>query len=116
MRTRDITIARQLMTLMLLTTAMVLTLTWAIFISYQLYNTRRASTAKLQTLAQVIATNSTAALAFQDVDDATDILSALRAEPTVTQAAIYDGNGAVFATYPSSIRAADLPGRAPPDS
>jgi signal transduction histidine kinase/ActR/RegA family two-component response regulator/uncharacterized membrane protein affecting hemolysin expression len=115
MRTRDTTIARQLMTLMLLTTAMVLTLTWAIFISYQLYNTRRASTAKLQTLAQVIATNSTAALAFQDVDDATDILSALRAEPTVTQAAIYDGNGAVFATYPSAIQAADLPGRAPPD-
>lgn len=115
MRTRDTTIARQLMTLMLLTTAMVLTLTWAIFISYQLYNTRLASTAKLRTLAQVIATNSTASLAFQDIDDARDILSALRAEPTVTHAALYDNNGAVFATYPASMPAADLPRRAPPD-
>ena len=115
MRTRDTTIALQLMTLMLLTTAMVLTLTWAIFISYELYNTRLTSTAKLQTLAQVIATNSTASLAFQDIDDAADILSALRAEPTVTQAALYDSNGAVFATYPSSMTAADLPHRAPPD-
>lgn len=115
MRTRGTTIGRQLMTLMLLTTAMVLTLTWAIFISYQLYNTRLASSAKLQTLAQVIATNSTAALAFQDVDDATDILSALRAEPTVTVAALYDSSGAVFATYPSPMTAAALPDGAPPD-
>jgi signal transduction histidine kinase/ActR/RegA family two-component response regulator/uncharacterized membrane protein affecting hemolysin expression len=115
MRTRDTTIARQLMTLMLLTTAMVLTLTWAIFISYQIYGTKLASSAKLQTLAQVIATNSTASLAFQDIDDARDILSALRAEPTVTQAALFDSNGAVFAIYPSSMQAADLPDRAPTD-
>jgi signal transduction histidine kinase/CheY-like chemotaxis protein len=115
MRTRDTPIARQLMTLMVLTTAMVLTVTWAIFISYELYNIRLASTAKLRTLAQVIATNSTAALAFQDVDDARDILGALRAEQTVTLAVLYDSRGAMFAIYPGSATTADLPDRAPPD-
>ena len=115
MRTQDIPIARQLMTLMVLTSAVVLAVTWAIFITYELYNTRLATTAKLRTLAQVIATNSTASLAFQDTQDAKDILSALRAEQTITVAALYDAKGAVFATYPGSVTAADLPLRLPPD-
>ena len=115
MRTQDIPIARQLMTLMVLTSAVVLAVTWAIFITYELYNTRLATTAKLRTLAQVIATNSTASLAFQDTQDAKDILSALRAEQTITVAALYDAKGAVFATYPGSVTAADLPPRLPQD-
>ena len=115
MRTQNIPIARQLMSLMVLTSAIVLAVTWAIFISYELYNTRLASTAKLRTLAQVIATNSTSSLAFQDVDDAKDMLGALRAEQTITLAALYDGSGAVFATYPASTTVADFPDGPPPD-
>jgi len=99
MSSREVPIARQLMTMMVLTSAVVLVLTWAIFISYEFYNTRLSTTAKLRTLAEVIATNSTASLAFQDVQDANDILSALRAEKTVTVAVLYDSGGAVFAKY-----------------
>jgi signal transduction histidine kinase/ActR/RegA family two-component response regulator/uncharacterized membrane protein affecting hemolysin expression len=115
MRTSDVPIARQLMTLMVLTSAVVLALTWAIFITYELYNTRIATTAKLRTLAQVIATNSTASLAFEDTQDANDILSALRAERTVTVAGLYNSRGAVFATYPRTTTAADLPQTVPAD-
>jgi signal transduction histidine kinase/ActR/RegA family two-component response regulator/uncharacterized membrane protein affecting hemolysin expression len=115
MRTQDIPIARQLMTLMVLTSAVVLAVTWAIFITYELYNARLAATAKLRTLAQVIATNSTASLAFQDPQDAKDILSALRAEQTVVVAALYDIDGKVFATYTASTTAANPPSVVPPD-
>jgi len=39
----------------------------------------------------------------------------LRAEQTVAAAALYDINGAVFATYPASTTAADLPSVVPPE-
>lgn len=113
MRRQDVPIARQLMTLMMLTSAVVLVLTWVVFISYQVYNTRLSTTNKVRTLAQVIATNSTAALAFQDTTNASEILSALRAEQTITVAGLYDAKGALFATYPVDIDAGSLPKTVP---
>ena len=53
----------------------------------------------LSTLAQAIATNSTAALAFQNADDAARVLSALAADPHVVAAALYDRDGTLFASY-----------------
>lgn len=115
MRTQDMPIARQLMTLMMLTSAVVLAFTWAVFVSYEIYTTRLSTTAQVRTLAEVIATNSTAALAFEDTNNASEILSALRAEPTITLAGLYDRKGVLFATYPASIPAADLPHSMPAD-
>ncbi len=115
MRTQDIPIARQLMTLMMLTSAVVLALTWAVFISYELYNTRLSTKNKVRTLAQVIATNSTAALAFQDTTNASEILSALRAEQTIAVAGLYDAKGVLFATYPADTGPGSLPGTVPVD-
>src|SRR5690606_12110474 len=66
---------------------------------------------QLTTLSQIIATNSTAALAFDDVEDATEILSALKAEEDIIQACLYDKNGVLFAKYPDSLSSNQFPVR-----
>ncbi len=60
---------------------------------------RRTMARDLATLADVLARNSTAALAFRDVHAAQDVLRALQAEPSVTAACIYTDDGKPFATY-----------------
>jgi len=79
------------------------------FLAVDLVNLRNTTTQRLSTLGQIIAANSTAALAFQNPQDAEEILSALRVEKHVVAAAIYDQNGKVFARYPQSLATSDLP-------
>lgn len=107
MRRPDAPIQKQLMTVMVMTSAAVLALTWAVFISYELYNLRHAVVLQLSTLGAVTAKNSTAALAFDDAPDATETLSALSAEPRIVVAALYDRGGGMFARYPPA--AGDAP-------
>src|SRR5687768_9638408 len=99
-RRSDAPIQKQLMTVIVLTSAAVLTLTWAIFISYELYNLRRGVVLQLSTLSAVTARNSTAALAFDDAQDAAETLMALSVEPKIVVAVLYDRAGVVFAKYP----------------
>lgn len=53
----------------------------------------------LSTLAQLIGSNSTAALTFGDRISAAEVLNALRAKPSVIAACIYDLQGEPFARY-----------------
>lgn len=93
------------MTIVLLTSGFVVLLTCATFIAYELVSFRRAAVQQLSTIGAIIATNSTAALAFENADDARDILAALRAEPNVVAATLYDRSGLPFAFYPESLAA-----------
>src|SRR5579862_7905563 len=54
---------------------------------------------RLSTLANVVGQNSTAALKFDDRQAATEVLQALRAEPTIVVACLYDASGTLFAEY-----------------
>jgi signal transduction histidine kinase/CheY-like chemotaxis protein len=69
------------------------------FIAYDQYTFRRSKIQDLTTTAQIIGSNSTAALTFQDSDAAKEILRALSSKRTITDAFIYDNKGRVFATY-----------------
>jgi signal transduction histidine kinase/ActR/RegA family two-component response regulator/uncharacterized membrane protein affecting hemolysin expression len=113
-RRSDAPIQKQLMTVIVLTSAAVLTLTWAVFISYELYNLRRAVVLQFSTLSAVTARNSTAALAFDDAQDAAETLTALSVERRIVVAALYDRAGSVFARYPQTATD-DLPSSTPPD-
>lgn len=55
--------------------------------------------ARLSTLADIIGQNSTAALDFSDKDAATGVLLALRKEPHIASACLYDAFGFLFAEY-----------------
>src|ERR1035438_2649701 len=54
---------------------------------------------RLSTLADVVGQNSTAALNFNDPPAAVEVLEALRAEPPVVSACLYDVSGQLFAQY-----------------
>ena len=105
----DAPIRRKLTTMMLLTSGLVLLLTCAAFFAYEVLTFRRTAVQQLSTLGQVIAANSTAALAFDNPSDAGEILAALKAERHVAAAALYDGDGRLFSSYPADVSADAIP-------
>ena len=100
-----------LMRMIFLSTAAVLGVTTAAFCSYEFLTFRQSSTQQLQILSQAIATNSTAALAFQNADDAAVVLAAFKADPHIVGAALYDAKGKIFASYPQETATKYFPPR-----
>lgn len=85
------------------TTAAILLLVVGVgMLAYEFIAFRNNLVRKTSTLSLIIGQNSTATLAFDDPKTATEVLSALRAEPNVQLACIYDKAGARFATYSAS--------------
>ena len=82
---KDLPIRRKLTVIILLTTVAALLLTLSVFFGYEFLTLRQTTLRQLSTIGEVIAANSTAALAFQNEDDAKDILAALKAEQHVTE-------------------------------
>jgi len=108
---RHRSITRKLMTAILTTSATVLVVTCGTFIAHELVTFRQSMRSTLSTLGEVIAANSTASLAFDNPDDASQVLSALAAERHIVAAALYDRAGALFATYPNTAAPAAFPTR-----
>jgi signal transduction histidine kinase len=103
MRAKGESIQRKLTAMIVATSAVVVMLTCASFFGYEFLTFRRAMRQNLATLAQVIAANSTAAIAFQNPDDATEVLTALKAERDIVTASLYTADGKLFATYPAEL-------------
>ncbi len=106
---RNVPIKRKLMLVILLTSGFAILLMGSALITYELGTFRRTLTNNIQVLAQIIGSNSTAALAFDDRESANETLRALAAESQITAAAIYDRNGRLFASFPESITPTELP-------
>lgn len=111
----DWPIRRKLTAMFLLISGLVLLLTSAAFIGYQHLSFRQTTRNSLSTLGRIIAANSTASLAFANEADASEILSALKAEPHVVAAALYDQRGRLFARYPAELSSGVLPAAPAPD-
>jgi PAS domain S-box-containing protein len=106
---RDTPIRRKLMTVILLTCVAVLSLTCAGFITYEILAIRTTMAQGLITRAEILAANSSAALAFDTPADATDVLGALSTDPRMVSACIYDHEGNIFASYPPSAKIESFP-------
>ncbi len=107
---KDLPIQKKLMGVIILISGIVLLVTCAAFFTYEVFTFRQTTTRQLSTLGEIIATNSTAALVFDDQKNANEILAALKAERHITLAGLYNKEGKLFAQYP----AATLPGAFPP--
>jgi signal transduction histidine kinase/ActR/RegA family two-component response regulator len=95
-------IRRTLITALLLTSGVAM-LTSALALGVYDFMTYRQSTLRnLGTLGAAIAANSTAALAFDNPDDAREMLSAFKAESHVVAAGLYTRSGRLFASYPAA--------------
>ncbi len=66
---------------------------------YERANFRAGATEELSTLAGTLGENTAASLAFDDPKTAHDMLGALRAEPYILAAYLYDNQGKIFAKY-----------------
>ena len=102
-------IRRKLMASLLLTSGGVLLLTCSAFFAYEFLTFRQTTLRHLSTLGAIIADNSTAALAFENREDATEVLAALKAETHIVAAGLYDKNGRLFASYPESLHTDAIP-------
>jgi signal transduction histidine kinase len=106
---RNIPIRKKLMTVNLLTSGVVLLLTCAAFITYEVITLHKGMIQGYSTRAEIIAANSTAALAFQNEADAADVLGALKTDRQIIAACIYDNAGKIFAKFPTNARAGIFP-------
>jgi len=106
-------IKRSLIRMMLLTSGAVVLVTAVAFSTYEFVSARQQTLRNLTTLGEAVAANSSAALAFDNSDDAQETLSALKAEQHVTAAGLYTSANKLFATYPQGLALANLPA-APP--
>lgn len=112
---KDMPIQKKLMRVIILIISVVLAVTCIAFFGYELYIFKKASREKLSTMGKIISANSTAALAFDNTDDAKEILSALKKEPNIVAAALYGKDGKIFAQYSSGANKDTFPAKAGPD-
>ena len=109
MTLRDQPIRRKLMAIILMTSGAVLLLTCGAFIVSEWITFRHGLVQSLATLARITADNSSAALAFRNMEDAQAVLSAFRIERNVVAAGLYDQYGKLFVRYPTNAPAVAFP-------
>ncbi len=97
------------MSIIMLTSGAVLLLVCAAFFGYEFVSFRQTAVRRLATLGEIIADNSTAALAFNNREDAAEILRAVQVERNVNAVALYDQTGKLFSFYPASLEATAFP-------
>jgi signal transduction histidine kinase/ActR/RegA family two-component response regulator len=108
-------IRRTLMMVILLTCGLVMLLTASGFFAYEYLTFRQLLVRNLTILGEAIAANSTAALAFENADDAREALSAFRAQPHVIAARLYGNDGRLLAAYPLGAEREAAPQALGPD-
>jgi PAS domain S-box-containing protein len=111
MAKRQTTIRDRVRGVILFTSVVVLVMTAAAFTIYEIVAFKTQLVRNLTTLATVIADNSAAPLAFANAANAEEILAALKAEPEIVAAAVFDREGKLFAQYPVSLPPHLLPNR-----
>ncbi|MEK6371389.1 MAG: ATP-binding protein [Acidobacteriota bacterium] len=96
---RTLPIRQKVNAVIMLTTACALVLACGAFIVYDSISLRRSEINDLEMLAAVVAAKSAAAVMFTDVEAATEILSSVRADPSIVAGAILTNDGRPFVTY-----------------
>jgi signal transduction histidine kinase/CheY-like chemotaxis protein len=96
---RQTTIKGKLIALIMLTSSVALIVAFTLMIASDYLSFRSGMVRDLRTLANVVGTNGSSALDFDDEEFATKTLAALAAKPYVTTAAIYTEDGRILARY-----------------
>lgn len=109
MPTEYTSIRQKLLRVIIMTSAAALILTCTAYFVYEFITFRETTKSNLSTLGEIIASNSTAALAFQNKEDASEILAALKAEKNIVAACLYDSSGQIFSKYPKDLSDSAFP-------
>src|SRR5436190_14302718 len=105
---RNLSIKRKLMLIIMVASTVALLLVSAGFVTYELVTFRQKMVRDLSTLAGLIGNRSTAALNFENQEDAEEDLSSLRANKHIVAACLYKGD-IIFARYPKDSNSSRFP-------
>lgn len=108
-RFRDRSIRSKLMTGFMLTSLVALLITMAALALYDRITVRDDVQASVNVLAGVIGENAASSLVFNDPESARATLNALRFQPGITAAYLFDKDGKPFASYGSAITGLTAP-------
>ncbi len=111
---RDLPVRHKITAITLLTILVVSLLSSAAFVLFEGRNARRALVHELETIAAIVADNSTAALVFGDRAAAESTLAALAAKADIVQATLFRRDGSRFARYGAQPPAPGRSSGAPP--
>jgi signal transduction histidine kinase len=95
---RNASIRKKLVAIIMVTSGAALIVAFAALIVSDQIRFRADLSTDLETLALILAENSTAALSFSDPDAAAETLGALHSKPNILTACVYDQHG-IFAVY-----------------
>ncbi len=103
------TIQSKLLRVILLINGAVILLTCIMFFTYEYVTFRQGRMRELIAIGKIVASNSTASLAFDDRTAARETLNALEAETRITAACLYDQDGKLFSSFPDHLSIATIP-------
>ncbi|MEO8404875.1 MAG: ATP-binding protein [Chitinophagaceae bacterium] len=106
---KNIPIRKKLLRIIFLINGIVLLVACVAFFLYEYYIFRKTTIEKLSTIGKIVSANSTAALAFDSPDDAKEILAALKNEPHIVMASLYDKKGNLFTEYHAGKEVKNFP-------
>ncbi len=95
----NISLKQKITALILAASCIVLLLSSSIFVGSQVITYKRLTVGELNAVADIIASNVTAAVVFDDPASAQETLAALRAKPGIIWARIYRHDGSLFAEF-----------------
>jgi signal transduction histidine kinase len=98
-RFRDLSIKRKLTTSTIATTLIALLLASAAFMALYFVSFKNAIIEDLSIKAEIVGINTSSAMLFNDAGAAEQTLSALKADPAISAAYIFDDKGRLFAQY-----------------
>ncbi len=96
---RNLSVKHRLALIVLFTVAVALVPASIALVAYDQIATRAAMRGDLEVLAELVGSNSTAAVTFSDKHGAEELLSGLRANTAIVAAVIYDDDEKPFASY-----------------
>lgn len=92
-------IKKKIQRVIMLTSGTILLLMFASYFIYEFITFRQTAVKNISVQAKIIASNSTAALAFESREEGNAILSALKADQHIVAAALYDKSGKLQSSY-----------------
>jgi sigma-B regulation protein RsbU (phosphoserine phosphatase) len=108
-RFRDLSIRSKLMTGFMLTSLVALLITVAVLAIYDRATVLRQIRADVEVLATVVGENASSSIAFNDKEAASSTLAALRAQPHIVSAHLFDNEEQLFAVYPANAKPTPAP-------
>ncbi|OFY87764.1 MAG: hypothetical protein A3F72_02680 [Bacteroidetes bacterium RIFCSPLOWO2_12_FULL_35_15] len=96
---RNVPIKHKMILIIMLITTIALSFACLVFVIYDEINFKKKIAEQLQSVAEIIGENNTAAITFMDADAAKGSLNSLKVNKNIIVACIYLKNGDLFATY-----------------